>query len=88
MKNRAICITTCLVLATGCAGTPPAQSISSRYLEQDYKNRFLEYKEECKRQGGIVVISRKMMSSRRSLPRRTDSYSCQFDAGVGVGVSL
>lgn len=64
------------------------QTERAAYLEQDHINRFEDYKAACIREGGFIVVARKMRSARRATPRRHDSYSCQFDTGVGVGVSF
>lgn len=88
MPVKQIGIAIGFVLLASCASMPSGQSERAEYVRQDHINRFNDYVEDCERRGGVVIIQRKMMSSRRSLPSRHDAYSCQFNNRVGIGVGL
>ena len=70
-----ICLAGLLLLA-GCAPLSEQQYEGREYRNEDWRNRFLDYKRRCIRSGGYMLVQASSRTSRDGIPRPGTYYTC------------
>ncbi|MDX1515953.1 MAG: hypothetical protein R3288_03890 [Woeseiaceae bacterium] len=75
-RSRSLAAAAVLLTATGCASLSDVQLETRDYRRNDFKQQFLEYRQQCLSSGGRIVIDAKQALDRDGAPHRGDRYYC------------
>lgn len=76
MRMRAFLLASCGLMFSGCIGLTDAQLEARDYQRADFKNQFIDFRQQCYARGGKLVIDANQSLQRGNIPHRNDRYYC------------